>query len=75
MGEGKTIYYPNLEGELAKAGLTKAAVAEFLDVDRCTIYDKINGKRKFTLEEAFGIQILLASRTGQTITLDYLFRK
>ncbi len=48
--------YPNLEAEIARKGLIKKEIAEQLDYRLATLYDKLNRKTKFTLDEALEIR-------------------
>mgnify|MGYP001499107902 CR=1 FL=1 len=61
--------YPNLEAEMARQGLRRKDLAEVLDVRTATIYDKLNGKFPFTLNEAMRIRDSLFPN----LTIDYLF--
>lgn len=63
--------YPNLEFEMNKIGLKKKCLAELLGVRTATIYDKLNGKFPFTLDEATEIK----KKYFPQKTLDYLFSK
>ena len=63
--------YPNLEAEMARIGLKRKSLAEVLNVRVATIYDKLNGKYPFTLDEALKIK----ETFFPNLTVDYLFSK
>ena len=46
----------NLEAEIARKKLTKQQVADRIGIGTRALYDKINGRTKFTTEEAFKLQ-------------------
>lgn len=50
------VYFPVLESELAKRGITKKRIQELIKVDYSTLVTKINGERPFLLKEAVLIQ-------------------
>lgn len=75
---GKLMYkvnanYPNLEAELVRIGLTKKELAESLKINPNTLYNKLNGKSKLTLDEARLIKLLVEKRAGQPISFLRLF--
>lgn len=59
----------NLKAEMAKANITVEAIAEALGIHRNSASNKINGKSKFTIKEAFEIKTIFFP----TLSLDYLF--
>jgi len=61
--------YPNLEAEMARKGLKRKDLADVLNVRTATIYDKLNGKYPFTLNEAMKIR----DNLFPDLTVDYLF--
>lgn len=63
--------YRNLEAELARKAIKKKELAELLDVRQATIYDKINGKFPFTLDEAVAIR----NNFFEEMNVEYLFKK
>lgn len=48
--------YGNLERAMKERGITKKALADFLDVRHATVVDKTNGNSRFFLDEALKIQ-------------------
>jgi DNA-binding XRE family transcriptional regulator len=48
--------YRNLLAEMARRGVSKKDLAEFLNMRYPTIVDKTNGKSRFFLDEAFKIK-------------------
>jgi plasmid maintenance system antidote protein VapI len=63
--------YRNLEAEMARHGILKKDVAETLKVRHATVYDKMNGKSSFTLDEAFKIR----NTYFPELAIEYLFEK
>lgn len=63
--------FPNLEAEMARSGVQRKDLAEKLGVRAATIYDKLNGKYPFTLDEASMIKEFFFPN----FSLDYLFSK
>lgn len=61
--------YPNLEAEMARHGIKRSQIAELLDVRRGTISDKMNGKSRFDIDEAFAIK----KTFFKDCPMDYLF--
>lgn len=61
--------YPNLEAELARKNIKRKELAELLKVRPATIYDKLNGKYPFTVNEAMTIK----NHFFPNLTVDYLF--
>lgn len=59
----------NLIAEMARADITNGDIASYLGVHANTISNKINGKSKFSIEEAFKIK----ARFFPEIDLIYLF--
>lgn len=60
----RVIYYPNLEIELTRLGITKSELAKVINTELCTLYNKLSGKTDFKLSEAFGIQVYLSAKDG-----------
>jgi DNA-binding XRE family transcriptional regulator len=48
--------FRNLEAEMARKGLKKKHLADFLKVRYATILDKLNGKYAFSYNEALAIK-------------------
>lgn len=48
--------YRNLLAEMARRGINKKDLAEFMEMRYPTIVDKTNGKSRFYLDEAFRIR-------------------
>ena len=67
--------FPNLAAEMARANLTKPALAQIIGIACGSIYSKINGKTEFNLGEMQAIANCLETMTEQKLTLDYLFSK
>lgn len=68
------ITFPNLLAELARQGMTALKLAELLGMNKATLYNKINGRAAFTLEDVFAIQRILKAGGGD-YTIDYLFQR
>lgn len=67
--------FPNLAAEMARANLTKPALAQIIGIACGSMYSKINGKTEFNLGEMQSIASCLETLTEQKLTLDYLFSK
>jgi hypothetical protein len=63
--------YKNLKAEMARLGVTGRELSRRLGKDEGTISCKINGHRKFSLDEAFDVQAALKSE----LPLDILFAR
>jgi plasmid maintenance system antidote protein VapI len=48
--------YFNLDAEMARKGVTKGKIAEFLGLRYATVIDKTNGKSRFYFDEAIKIK-------------------
>ena len=48
--------YMNLKGEMAKKGITNESIANLLKIHRNSVYNKINGESKFSIDEALAIR-------------------
>lgn len=48
--------YLNLKGEMAKRNVTNEAIANLLGIHRNSVYNKINGESKFSIDEAIVIR-------------------
>ena len=53
--DGST-YYPVLESEIILRNTTKKKMREFLGVEQSTFVTKLNGTRRFSLDEAIRLQ-------------------
>lgn len=72
----KKVIYPNLMAELARQGLSVAALAAKMGITRANLAYKINGKYNFTLKDITLIQEILRNNDDKSdYTLDYLFTK
>ncbi len=67
--------FPNLSAEMARANLTKPALAQIIGISLGSIYSKTSGKTEFNLGEMQAICNCLETLTEQELTLDYLFKK
>lgn len=63
--------FPNLEAEMARKGLKGKDLAEILGVRVATVYDKLNGKYPFSLDEAMKIKRTFFPE----YSIEYLFSK
>ena len=71
--DGSIIIYPNLEAELARAGIPKKKLAKVIGVSNNTLYSRLSGKTELTLSEARIIRAYLEKETGQAIAFNRLF--
>lgn len=67
------VYYPNLEAELLRAGISKSDLAAFIGISVSALYAKMNGSRPFKLNECERIRKYLEIATEREFSLDYLF--
>ena len=65
--------FKNLRAEVARAGMTKADVADVIGKSAPTLSRLLSGKRPFRLGEMMALQSELEERNDATYTLDYLF--
>lgn len=63
--------YRNLLAEMARRGISKKDLANFLDMRYPTVVDKTNGKSRFYLDEAFKIR----DRFFPDCEIEYLFQE
>lgn len=73
MKTGKT-YYPNIRAELARLGLSTADLAEFMNMTRQNVQNKLNGKTSINEKDMKAIQEFFIANGGGAMTLDYLFQ-
>lgn len=62
--------YPNLEAEMARKKVTRAELAEKLNMTPTTLGNKLNGKSDISLPECLAIKATLKL----TMTVDELFK-
>lgn len=62
--------YKNLEAEMVKNGITRKDISSFLNVRYATVVQKLNGRYKFNLDEAFTIK----KNFFPELSLEYLFQ-
>lgn len=62
--------YPNLAAEMARKGITITELSKELGVTRSTLYEKLKGKIRLSLED---MQAIKAALNDDSLTLDYLF--
>lgn len=61
--------YRNLEAEMARKNIPRKDLAELLGVRYATVIDKLKGKSRFTLDEAFKIK----DKYFPDLSFEYLF--
>lgn len=61
--------YRNLEAEMVRMGVYRKDVAKSLGVRYATVVQKLNGKYRFSLDEAFAIK----EKFFPNLSLEYLF--
>lgn len=59
----------NLEMEMTRKKITKKELATVIGMPTRTLYEKMSGRSKFTMEEAF----IIRDTFFPDLTLDYLF--
>lgn len=63
--------YPNLRAEMARKNITVSHLAADCGIKPTTLYEKVKGSSKITLDEA----ILIKTVLGVDMTLEELFEK
>jgi hypothetical protein len=66
--------YPNIHAELARNGLTVAMLADYLGMTRQNLYYKFSGKIDFSFRDMEAVQDFFKLKTGDSFSLDYLFK-
>ncbi len=61
--------YLNLKGEMAKRNVTIESISELLGIHRNSVANKVNGRSRFSVDEAFMIQ----KAFFPDLETDYLF--
>lgn len=61
--------YLNLKGEMAKRNVTNESIAHLLGIHRNSVYNKINGESKFSINEA----IVIRNTFFPNVDVDMLF--
>lgn len=51
--------YKNLEAAIAASGIKKQVIAEKLGITHACLNNKLSGKTKFYVEEAFALMVIL----------------
>jgi hypothetical protein len=67
--------FNNLEAEFARIGLSVEEVGKELGFAKCVMYNRLNGRTKWTLCDMLKVQKFVNERTQSHFTLDYLFAK
>ena len=67
--------YRNLEAEFRRMGKSVEEVARLLGFEKATLYNRLNSKTNWTLNDMLKVQEFVADKTGSRYTLDYLFTK
>lgn len=67
--------YPNLRAELKRANMTSQELALIINRSSSGFSQKLTGRFDFSLKEMRKIRDLLGERTGQKLSLDYLFKE
>ena len=61
--------YRNLEAEMKRSNIKRKDIAEKLNVRYATVTDKVNGKSKFSFDEA----LFIKNNYFPSLSLEYLF--
>ena len=76
MGEvKKQKRFKNLEAEFTRIGFSVEKVAQELGFERALLYNRLNLRTNFTLNDMLKIQKLINDKTNAHYTLDYLFAR
>lgn len=65
--------FSNLEAEIKRAGLNVETFAKEVRLEKCTLYNRLNGSTKWTLGDMLSVQKYLNEKNSDHLTLDYLF--
>ena len=65
--------YPNLEAEIARAGITNKELAEAACMSTRTLYSKLTGDTPFTIDEARLVCAYLEKRSRRAMSIKNLF--
>lgn len=66
--------YPNIRAELARHGLSVTMLADYMGMTRQNMYYKLSGNIEFSLGDMEAVQDFFKLKTGETFSLDYLFK-
>ena len=69
----KYYLYPNLEAELKRYNVSRDEIAKAIGVSRSNLYTRLTGEKEFSLSEARIICAYLEKKSGQEMSLKYLF--
>lgn len=61
--------YKNLEAEMARKGIKRKDISKLLNVRYATVVQKLNGRYRFNLDEAF----MIKEQCFPELSLEYLF--
>ena len=67
--------YPNLNAEIARAGLSQKRLGELIGMKTTTLWNKLTGRTNFYVSEAYDIKEVLEKELHTEFTVDYLFRR
>lgn len=65
------IVYPNLESAMQRSGIRKSDLSMLLNCDPKSLWNKLNGRSEFTINEAF----LIRDTYFPNLSIEYLFRR
>ena len=65
----------NLEAEFARIGLSVDEVGQSLGFQKAVMYNRLNGKTNWTLQDMLKIQKFINEKAHAHYTLDYLFAR
>jgi predicted transcriptional regulator len=66
--------YPNIHAELARHGLTVTMLATYMGMTRQNVYYKLAGEINFSIKDMEAVQNFFKLKTGDSFSLDYLFK-
>ena len=64
-----------MEAEFTRMGLSVEEVGKELGFAKVVLYNRLNGRTSWTLNDMLKVQKFINDRTGSHYTLDYLFSK
>ena len=65
----------NLEAEFARIGLSVDEVGQALGFQKTIMYNRLNGKTNWTLQDMLKMQKFINEKAHAHYTLDYLFAR
>lgn len=71
----KRLRFKNLEAEFTRIDMSVDEIGQKLGFAKCTLYNRLNCKTNWTLNDMLKVQEFVNDKTKSHHTLDYLFAK